>query len=115
MRVAISSRRIILIYSELKLPGVLKTSLDILEDSLEEGNRYRIEVTVTDSNGVGEAKWEVKTNYLPYGGVCKATNKSGSYYRTVQKEMRIVIHIFICTITYNISKFLSLHYRNSTV
>lgn len=56
---------------------MLKTSLDILENALESGKRYKIKIEVTDSKGVGSAKWEVMTNYRPYGGICKAANKSG--------------------------------------
>ncbi|XP_052071968.1 uncharacterized protein LOC127710241 [Mytilus californianus] len=54
--------------------GRTKQSFDIEDFSLEQGKTYRIEVSVTDLNGVGEAKWSFFTNQFPYGGVCKAVN-----------------------------------------
>ena len=58
--------------------GVLQNHFEILRNILIQNVRYRITVSVTDSNGVGRASWKFRTNQIPYGGICKATNKSGN-------------------------------------
>jgi hypothetical protein len=58
--------------------GVLQNHFEIRSYILTENVRYRITVNVTDNNGIGRASWKFKTNQIPYGGLCKATNKSGN-------------------------------------